>query len=204
MKQKLAVIFTCLLFLGLAATPVLAGVVVLSDNFDSESLGVNYTGFANWNVTAGSVDLIGQPGFYDFLPGNGRYVDMDGSTNQAGRLESKASFTINPGDTYHLDFSLAGNQRNTALERTHVVFFGFDWPISLNMNDNFSSLWIEFTSTSLQGTFPVVFYAEGGDNVGMLLDRVELTYYPVPLPGAVWLLGSGLLGLTGWRRFRKV
>ena len=26
---------------------------------------------------------------------------------------------------------------------------------------------------------------------------------PVPLPGAVWLLGSGLLGLGGWRRFRK-
>jgi hypothetical protein len=25
----------------------------------------------------------------------------------------------------------------------------------------------------------------------------------VPLPGAVWLLGSGLLGLVGWRRFRK-
>jgi len=26
---------------------------------------------------------------------------------------------------------------------------------------------------------------------------------PVPLPGAVWLLGSGLLGLVGWRRFGK-
>ena len=25
----------------------------------------------------------------------------------------------------------------------------------------------------------------------------------VPLPGAVWLLGSGLLGLAGFRRFRK-
>jgi hypothetical protein len=25
----------------------------------------------------------------------------------------------------------------------------------------------------------------------------------VPIPGAIWLLGSGLLGLTGWRRFKK-
>jgi hypothetical protein len=26
---------------------------------------------------------------------------------------------------------------------------------------------------------------------------------PTPVPGAVWLLGSGILGLTGWRKFRK-
>jgi uncharacterized protein (TIGR03118 family) len=26
---------------------------------------------------------------------------------------------------------------------------------------------------------------------------------PVPIPGAAWLLGSGILGLAGWRRFRK-
>jgi hypothetical protein len=26
---------------------------------------------------------------------------------------------------------------------------------------------------------------------------------PVPLPGSLWLLGCGLLGLGGWRRFRK-
>jgi len=26
---------------------------------------------------------------------------------------------------------------------------------------------------------------------------------PAPLPAGIWLLGSGLLGLAGWRRFRK-
>jgi hypothetical protein len=25
----------------------------------------------------------------------------------------------------------------------------------------------------------------------------------VPLPGAIWLVGSGLLGIMGWRRFSK-
>ena len=68
------------------------------------------------------------------------------------------------------------------------------------MNANFSPCSFEIFSTGLQGTYPVVFYAEGGDNVGMLLDRVELTYNKVPLPGAVWLLGSGLVGLAGLRR----
>jgi len=35
---------------------------------------------------------------------------------------------------------------------------------------------------------------------------VDIDYFAVqavPLPGAVWLLGSGLLGLAGWRRFKK-
>jgi hypothetical protein len=31
----------------------------------------------------------------------------------------------------------------------------------------------------------------------------NMAYTPVPLPAAFWLLGSGLAGLAGWRRFRK-
>jgi hypothetical protein len=32
---------------------------------------------------------------------------------------------------------------------------------------------------------------------------LDATITTVPIPGALWLLGSGLLGLTGWRRIRK-
>jgi hypothetical protein len=41
----------------------------------------------------------------------------------------------------------------------------------------------------------------GNDNMGAILDNVQLS--AVPLPPGVFLLGSGLLGLVGWRRFRK-
>src|SRR5579862_1829881 len=57
-----------------------AQVYLLNDNFNTENGGVgqlNYTGFDNWNVS-GAVDLIGN-GFFDFYPGNGLYVDMNGS-----------------------------------------------------------------------------------------------------------------------------
>lgn len=32
---------------------------------------------------------------------------------------------------------------------------------------------------------------------------IEYQPYVIPIPGTVWLLGSSLLGLVGWRRFRK-
>ena len=36
-----------------------------------------------------------------------------------------------------------------------------------------------------------------------LWTSLQATSAVVPLPPTVWLLGSGLLGLVGWRRFRK-
>jgi hypothetical protein len=34
------------------------------------------------------------------------------------------------------------------------------------------------------------------------LDNVQIGV--IPVPGAVWLLGSGLLGLAGWRKSRNI
>jgi len=34
-------------------------------------------------------------------------------------------------------------------------------------------------------------------------DQFSVNANPVPIPGSVLLMGSGLLGLVGWRRFRK-
>ena len=62
---------------------------------------LNYTGFANWTVYSGTVDLIGN-GSYDFLPGDGLYVDLDGSTSDAGVLTTKQSFNFTAGSQYIL------------------------------------------------------------------------------------------------------
>ena len=107
---------------------------------------LNYTGFANWEVT-GLVDLIG--GFepwtlFDFLPGNGLYPDMVGSPNPGqsglGRLTLKASQqpTFTAAANYTLTVRLAGNQREgsatqvklkvgTLLAEQSVNFAASDW-----------------------------------------------------------------------------
>lgn len=72
---------------------------------------LNYSGFINWNVTGGNVDLIG-PGLFDLLPGNGLYVDLAGSTAPAyGLMTSKNTFSLDSGHAYRLSVTLAGNQR---------------------------------------------------------------------------------------------
>lgn len=78
---------------------------------------LSYKGFEEWDVE-GDVDLIGR-NFFDFLPGNGMYVDLAGSGPPwKGKLISKRTFTLENLITYRLQLKLAGNQRTNAVPYT--------------------------------------------------------------------------------------
>jgi hypothetical protein len=103
------------LILGIGWAQTGSAAVLFSDDFNSEPQSLGTTplspAFANWTVTTGSVDVIGSiptPNF-DFYPGNGNYVDLDGSNNQLGTLASKATFGAG---TYTLSFDLSGYTYN--------------------------------------------------------------------------------------------
>jgi hypothetical protein len=161
---------------GSLTTPAAAepSTVLLEDNFDIENGGsgtLNFFGFTNWDVTAGSVDLIGN-GFSDFLPGNGLYVDLDGTTSAAGTLESKKTFTLIPA-TYRLEFSLAGSQLggfNPVIVRLGDVYEETFVP---DNNAPFTTITRDIT-VSTQTTAKIVFQHLGSDNIGTLLDNVRL------------------------------
>lgn len=51
------------------------------------------------------------------------------------------------------------------------------------------------------GSYLKILLKAGPDSGMVNFDK--LTLDAVPVPPTVWLLGSGLLGLVGWRRFRK-
>jgi hypothetical protein len=65
--------------------------------------------------------------------------------------------------------------------------------------------WLLLDSCALNISADPYFLIRGVDTYGsslsFLVDNVQLT--PIPLPTSALLMGSGLLGLAGWRRFRK-
>ena len=170
---------------------------VFSDNFDTDTLATNQTTFnGGWVVSGGTVDLIGNPAFYDFLPGNGRYVDLDGSSSQAGEFHKDLSLT--GGLQYILAFDLAGSQRGS-VEIVNVNFGSAVDNLAVNSGDGFSNHTLLFTP-STTGIYSLIFQNAGGDNVGALLDNVSVSAVPEPDTYAMLLVGLGLLGFTARRR----
>ena len=90
---------------------------------------------------------------------------------------------------------------------------------TLYLNDDFS-LWSDmqnewyWTDTQRDTTYHYAFifedwgafsagYQAGGSNASDFYALAVTDETVVPIPGALWLLGSGLLGLIGFRRVRK-
>jgi hypothetical protein len=190
----------------LAAAPNAGAALLLLDTFDSEALKLNQTTFANWNVTSGSVDLIGVPRFFNFYPGNGRYVDLDGSTHHTGQLSSKQSFAAG---TYTLEFDLGGNDRGHAPKTTEITLGSFSEQITLSSGAGLNPFSVTFTTTGGNLVFTEL-GAGPSDNVGNVLDDVSLVS-DVPVSGipelttwAMMIIGFGGVALQIRRQDRTI
>jgi hypothetical protein len=168
---------------------------------------LNYFGFANFAVTAGTVDLIGTgPGgtSFNLLPGNGLYVDLDGSTGNAG-LTTADPIVLGAG-SYNLAFDLAGSQRGSA-ETVTVQLLANGSPVGVpfvynrNSADPFSTESIAFAILGAPINFQFSFQNAGNDNIGAILDNVSLS--SVPEPASMMLLGLAAAGFAARRRARK-
>lgn len=148
---------------------------LFADDFDAENGGVgalNHTGFANWAVTDGTVDLIGN-GFFDFYPGNGLYVDLDGSTADAGVLTTTMTFAL-PEGSYELSFDLGGSQRGDSNDVTVTLGGLYTDTLTRASADPLAGVSVPVVVPAGGALVTLSFENAGGDNVGAILDNVRL------------------------------
>jgi hypothetical protein len=185
---------TAALMIGFSS--IVNAAVLFSDNFDNENGGnalLNFNSFTNWNVTGGTVDLIGNGG-WDFYPGNGLYVDLDGSTGWAGILITKMIFA--PGQ-YLLSFNLG----NSPYGGTNTIEIALgNWHTTLTRNPGDPLQPFSFTTTA---SGALSFHNLGGDNIGAILDNVQVASMPTPEPSTWLLMGMGIAGAGAYRLRKK-
>ncbi len=184
------------LSLGLATLPAHAA-VVFSDSFDANARGLNRVP-AGWTVSNGTVDIIGT-GFFDLQPGNGNYIDLDGSVGNAGDLSIQ--LTLTGGVLHTLSYDLAGSQRGDR-NTVNIAFGSSTDSQSLASSVPFSTFTLDFTPLAT-GSYTLMFSHAGGDNLGLLLDRVVVTSFPrgnVPEPASLALALLGLAAAGAARR----
>ena len=169
-----------------------------SDNFDADNGGaaqLAYTGFTNWNVTAADVDLIGN-GSFDFFPGNGLYVDLNGAA--PGQITSKTAYAFSAGDVVNLGFTLAGAGDASNPSVTVALGSLFSQTFTRTQGQAFTPFSTSFVVGSDTNS-ALTFTSAGGTNGGLLLDNVSLasTSAAVPEPsdlaGTAFAFGSVVL-----------
>jgi hypothetical protein len=215
MKQLL---MSVALAFGVMTASSAHAVIVFQDNFDGEPGGsvLNYNSYANWDVTFGTVDKIANGGFGITCAGNtGQCVDIDGSTNDAGLMTLKQTFSFNAGDTVTLMFDYTGNQRATQSETIGITFAPFfssfiaigSGNIGLPFTTYSNSVVVNTAVTGVTLSIGQVAGTDLNDNVGPIIDNVVIDVQPgrvtptVPLPAPALLLG-GLVALGVWKARR--
>ena len=184
----------------LAGASAAQAVTVFSDDFNADTNGLNKTVFVGgWTVANGSVDVIGSPPpFFDLIPGNGHYIDLDGSTGNAGEFTKLLSLTA--GTTYTASFDLAGSRRGD----TNIVDVSFGTALgtfTLGSAAPLATQTLVFTPGS-SGDFALTFANRGGDNLGALLDNVVVSTPAIPEPSTYALMFAGLAGIGFFARRR--
>jgi hypothetical protein len=188
-----------------AFAPPAAAAFLLQDDFNGENGGsslLNYNALSNWTVSKGTIDLIGN-GSWDFYPGNGLYLDMDGTGIDSGGITSRTNFALGTG-TYTLSFMLGGSQRWDGTNTVRVALgsvFSEDFTLASN------AMLQTFTRTIIVGTAGLgrlsFTQLNARDNMGLILDNVSLASNggaDVSEPATLLLIAGALFIFAGLRR----
>jgi hypothetical protein len=180
---------------------------IFAENFDSATVGLNVTSAGAFSTFGGTnVDVLGGStfGFLCAGPTSGQCVDLGGSGGDAaGHLGLTTALNLAPG-TYYLSFDLIGSGRGQDTSTT-VNFGSYSQTFLLTSGDITSGIVLNQAVTIGGGPTQLQFLSNGlaNQNIGSILDNVSISdSSPVPEPGTLGLMATGLLGAAGFIRRR--
>ncbi len=222
--KKLSLIVLCLaLMLGTAGlagaytindlTASQAGVTITSSGTIISRTWQGYTGYGvqGGNVS-GEIDGVGTGEWVLVAFDTPQYIDsvqisaLYTSGNYGDVVDETALFSY---DTDYANRPVSANAFITADTATTAVTGGTDgiggWSNVSPGEDGSGGVWLMTDLFNGKAVSSILFYVNSPASSASLSDFsiMSIETSSVPIPAAVWLLGSGLLGLVGLRRRRR-
>ncbi len=167
------------------------------------------TSITGWDVISEDVHYMGT--FWEASDGN-RSLDLDGIIGSSGGVSQ--TFTTVAGTQYNVTFDMAGNYGNLPVIKPMRVSadgqsrdFTFDVTGRSALDMGWTPMSWLFTADDTSATLQFLSLTETlglTEGWGAALDNVSvLAVNPIPVPAAVWLFGTAVIGLVGYRKRRK-
>jgi hypothetical protein len=169
------------------------------EGFNYMDLSPGETSLSNWTIVNGNVawGLNPTDGF-SASDGVG-VVDLSsfGASSTTGTVEQGLSTGI--GTQYLFSFDIQGGVANVSIGGSSLTLS------QGGTSNSWTSYTSEFTATT---TLSLLSIANGGQSQIEFIDNVSVTEVnvppAVPVPAAVWLFGTALIGLVGFSKRRKI
>lgn len=198
-----AIIISVMTTVSVHAAPVN---LVSNGGFETTGSYINYGLYnaADWTINdpssgTGIYSTVLSSGFgsLGLTPAEGQAFLWGGAySGNTGLITTQQSLTTTSGQKYNLDFTLANTNNGQSAANTWAVKWNGAVVGSGSNVIDFVNTPYNFIVTGT-GTDSLQF-AFNNEPGAFALDKVSVS--PTPIPGAVWLLGSGIMGLVGLRR----